>query len=263
MSILSRDSDGCDEKLEWHPNAGLPEGQAAVFLRWAGGGLVPIADVATQAPLRRRPRRHGGRDNHAPLRHLLRNDGEEPLSGMVEAVTLFRGHERLAGFYIGQQSPERPSPIASRRWGHLAIRVKGDITQKTQIIFVLDCSGSMKEEMEVEGQQKLTPPPDRAQPTARSARFARRRLLSGRLGAVWAPRRRGRKSVRADMKWCGGRGRPAAKVAPGPGRGAGCTGAADKIHRRGRGSPRRAASDCRQAERGVCVPTVKRLCTML
>ena len=34
------------------------------------------------------------------------------------------------------------------------VRVKGDSTQKTQIIFLLDCSGSMKEKMAVEGQQE-------------------------------------------------------------------------------------------------------------
>ncbi|MHB8974243.1 MAG: hypothetical protein ACYC4N_27735 [Pirellulaceae bacterium] len=144
------------QEIEWHPNAVLPEGQAAVFLRWAGGGLAPIADLATQAPLRRRAVEIDGGTTARPLRHLIRNDGAEQLSGMMEVVVFYRGYERTAGFYVGQKSPGATVTYRMPEMGPPRIRVKGDTTQKTQIIFVLDCSSSMKEEMEVENQQKLT-----------------------------------------------------------------------------------------------------------
>ncbi|MHB9065933.1 MAG: hypothetical protein ACYC4B_19220 [Pirellulaceae bacterium] len=144
------------QELEWHPDAVVPKGQAAVFLRWAGGGLVPLADVTNQAPLRRRAAQVDGEPTARPLQHFIRSDGEGQLSGMMEAVAFYRGYERTAGFHVGQEEPGPTVTYRQSDMGPPRIRVKGDATQKTQIIFVLDCSSSMKEEMEVENQQKLT-----------------------------------------------------------------------------------------------------------
>ena len=42
-------------------------------------------------------------DNRDELRHLVRNDGEKQLVGRMEAVALFRGYERTAGFSVGEE----------------------------------------------------------------------------------------------------------------------------------------------------------------
>lgn len=143
-------------QLEVQDTANVPPGEAAVFIRWAGGDWAPLVDVANQQPLRRRLAVVGQAASPQALEHLFRNDADRPLSGIMEAVALYRGHVRTSSFSIGQESPA--AVVAYRRpdFGPPRIRVKGDSTQKTQIIFLLDCSGSMKERIAVEGQQTQT-----------------------------------------------------------------------------------------------------------
>ncbi len=143
-------------QIQWRPDAAIPPGQAAVFVRWAGGGLVPLADVATQGPLRRHAAEVSGQTAARPLEYLIRNEGEGELSGMMEAVAFYRGHARTAGFFVGRESPGATVAFQKPEMGPPRIRVRGDSTQVTQIIFILDCSSSMKEELEIENQQKLT-----------------------------------------------------------------------------------------------------------
>ena len=141
-------------QIQVHEAADVPPGEAAVFVRWAGGDLAPLVDVANQKPLRRRPADVGQSSSEQTLEHLLRNDADRELTGIMEAVAFYRGHVRATSFYVGQESPAAMVAYQRPDAGPPRIRVKGDSTQKTQIIFLLDCSGSMKEKMVVEGQQE-------------------------------------------------------------------------------------------------------------
>lgn len=143
-------------QIVWHGSGTLPAGESAVFLRWTGGGLVPLLDAATQAPLRRRSADVGRESAPQKFEHLLSNKGDRQFTGIMEAVAFYRGHIRAASFYVGQGSPAATVEFQRPELGPPRIRVKGDSTQKTQIIFVLDCSGSMKEKMAVERQQEMT-----------------------------------------------------------------------------------------------------------
>ncbi len=142
--------------IEWRGSGTLPAGESALFLRWTGGGLVPLLDVTTQAPLRRRSAEVGKESAAQKFEHLLSNKGDRQFTGIMEAVAFYRGHVRSASFYVGQGAPAATVEFQRPELGPPRIRVKGDSTQKTQIIFVLDCSGSMKEKIAVEGLQEMT-----------------------------------------------------------------------------------------------------------
>ena len=66
-------------QIQVHETAAVPPGEAAVFVRWAGGDLAPLVDVANQKPLRRRPADVGQSSSEQTLEHLLRNDGDRRL----------------------------------------------------------------------------------------------------------------------------------------------------------------------------------------
>ncbi len=123
--------------------AGLPRGEAAVFLEYSRGPLAALF-----------------RDNHSPWRrlpvdaqavgpfrlpeYLIAKDWRSGSQWRAEAF--YRGHVRTAAFNFaplrGVEIVSRPQPVLPAR-----ISVLGESKQRAGLIFIFDCSGSMGEQV--------------------------------------------------------------------------------------------------------------------
>ncbi len=109
------------------------------------GMSFPWFDPETQQPLQRRPMKiiPVADEKSSVLAQIFHNDSRLRDAGMLQGVTFFRGHRLSNSFRVST------GPTAAMVFQHpdpprTTIRVRGDQTRKSEIVFVLDCSGSMK-----------------------------------------------------------------------------------------------------------------------
>ena len=129
--------------FEVAPAAGLPPGEAAIYLE-NSRGLLPLLELDRRLPLRRMAVKLEGLDKPEPIHsaeYWIPSASLESGSDW-RAVALYRGHVRQESFSIVPvQGPELVHvfgvPLRAR------ITAYGKSLQKTSIMFILDCSGSM------------------------------------------------------------------------------------------------------------------------
>lgn len=125
------------------PAAGLPPGEAAIYLE-NSRGLVPLLGLDRRAPLRRMPVKLDGLDKPEPIRSAEYWIPKASLESGSDwrAVALYRGHVRQEPFNIVPvQGPELVHRFAEP--SRARITAYGKSWQKTSIMFIFDCSGSM------------------------------------------------------------------------------------------------------------------------
>ncbi len=140
---VGQDTQSLRQRVTFQPSTNLPAGIAAVFLA-RRDGLFPWYQPGNDLPVRRQGLPVAG--NPQDLQTL----GEELLAKDLQDVStlaaraLFRGHVRTAEFNIEQGVGVE---FVRRLPEQTSILVRGDSNQTSQIIVILDCSGSMRDEV--------------------------------------------------------------------------------------------------------------------
>ncbi|MEZ6117704.1 MAG: vWA domain-containing protein [Pirellulaceae bacterium] len=123
-------------QIKFQGNALFPPGDVALFTR-AAGTEIRVEEEASNQPATRMARNiHESTVTEQTLLDVV-------ASSEFEAVALFRGHVRKVPFY-GQEVKGPIVRLSNDPTLMARVRVKGDRKEITQLVFVLDCSGSMK-----------------------------------------------------------------------------------------------------------------------
>ncbi len=141
------------QHVEWQPDSAIPAGTSALFVARPDGGLWPARAISDQREIRR----HGLPTRAASTERwdfLLPIDSALRGNGLLEAKAVFRGHQRTVLFSVGTDIPDALVAFHKPEMPSPRIQVRGDTTQKMQIMFILDCSSSMSEQVVYEGRRQ-------------------------------------------------------------------------------------------------------------
>jgi Mg-chelatase subunit ChlD len=137
--------------VRWQTGTQIERGVASVWIEKLGGQSVSLMDATRTRTLSRRPVDTG---EATELQHLILTEEGLSQSNALEAIAYYRGHERRVGFYLNAGADaavakyERPAEIRPRIW------VRQDAVEKNNVIFILDCSRSMRYRHNFEGTEQ-------------------------------------------------------------------------------------------------------------
>jgi hypothetical protein len=131
----------------------LPKGEAAVYVQRGDGQILALQDSQRQ-PLRRMGM--PVTDIQGPRRfdYLVPNDDRIGGANHLEAVAFYRGHVYSNEFAVVRSTKAVDIAFAPAEYRKPVITVYGQAWQRTSIMFIFDCSGSMYELVPLEGGRK-------------------------------------------------------------------------------------------------------------
>ena len=124
-------------EIRFQPFRTLPRGRVAVYVA-SQNQTIDLGEQASNRVIRRRA---ADMRNGQLLKHALI---EPDTYSDFDAVALFRGHLVSVPF-LGKENNGQVVRVVHRQIPQASIRVRGRDAGATQIVFVLDCSGSMND----------------------------------------------------------------------------------------------------------------------
>ena len=118
----------------------LPQGAMAVFLERAAGETLAVTVEGDSRPSRRF---RVDTNTNRSVSDLISNQPALPTASM-DYVALFRGHRKPAAFFMDSGASATITSFIRPERSPSRIRVSGDALQTIQVVFVLDCSYSMR-----------------------------------------------------------------------------------------------------------------------
>jgi Mg-chelatase subunit ChlD/uncharacterized caspase-like protein len=137
--------------VRWQEGPQIEPGVASVRIEKLGGQSVSLMDANRAHPVGRRPVDTG---KAIDLEHVILTNEGLAQSNALEAIAYYRGHERRAGFYLNAGANaavakyQRPAEVRPRIW------VRQDAIEKNNVVFILDCSRSMRYRHNFEGAEQ-------------------------------------------------------------------------------------------------------------
>jgi hypothetical protein len=159
LTLAADPPSGLDWRFTVKSMAELPAGEAALYVvdpKKSPVNLKLASTTRSGAPLERLAQTVGnGRasvDSHQLAIQLQppsqQNGGNSLVPGDYQLVAFYRGHHRELPFRVGPLGPgiELVSKRKPRNTAHVTVR--GDVKERATIVFVLDCSGSMANQLD-------------------------------------------------------------------------------------------------------------------
>ena len=134
--------------IQWQGNPQIPPGVAAIGIVKADGQPLALADPGRTQTIGRRPLDTA---QDGVLQHVILTQEGLGQSNALEARAFYRGHIRSAGFFLNAGANaavakyQRPADVRPRVW------VRSAAKEKSNVIFILDCSRSMRYRHDFEG----------------------------------------------------------------------------------------------------------------